>query len=269
MDVTNIASSIVSDENNPREYVLNGAQVVDRRTAGDLRCALAIVGDDRRLARRRASKHKQQSMVLLDALAAPFESRMAALTDARRRAASHAEVTHGRAREQAGERAAGLGRAVRDRAGAPRAGAPAPLHAALGMRRRALREAAPPGGPSSRSGSPLAANGNVLQTLGVMRVTLDGARLATLEAARRLDEEGNKTAKGAIAACKVAAPKAALSSSTRSDPLPAHAVGARRPAPGAHVRGRHGRLVGGRAGEGMLEETIASGAEASRSCERR
>ena len=50
----------------------------------------------------------------------------------------------------------------------------------------------------------------MLQTLGVMRVTLDGARLATLEAARRLDKEGNKTAKGAIAACKVAAPKAAL-----------------------------------------------------------
>ena len=44
-------------------------------------------------------------------------------------------------------------------------------------------------------GKPLAANGSVLQNLGRCRVTLDGARLATLEAARRLDAEGNKVAK--------------------------------------------------------------------------
>ena len=31
-----------------------------------------------------------------------------------------------------------------------------------------------------------------------------------MDAARRLDNEGNKAAKGAIAACKVAAPRAAL-----------------------------------------------------------
>jgi alkylation response protein AidB-like acyl-CoA dehydrogenase len=79
----------------------------------------------------------------------------------------------------------------------------------IGMGERALRLAARRAADRVAFGKPLAANGNVLQTLGVMRVTLDGARLATLEAARRLDEEGNKTAKGAIAACKVAAPKAA------------------------------------------------------------
>ena len=59
-------------------------------------------------------------------------------------------------------------------------------------------------------GKPLAANGSTLQTLGACRVRLDGARLMTLEAARMLDAEGNKRAKGAIAACKIAAPKAAL-----------------------------------------------------------
>ena len=57
---------------------------------------------------------------------------------------------------------------------------------------------------------PLSRNASVLQTLGRARVTLDGARLATLDAARRLDAEGNKAAKGAIAACKVAAPAAAI-----------------------------------------------------------
>ena len=57
---------------------------------------------------------------------------------------------------------------------------------------------------------PLSRNASVLQTLGRARVILDGARLATLDAARRLDAEGNKAAKGAIAACKVAAPAAAI-----------------------------------------------------------
>jgi len=51
-------------------------------------------------------------------------------------------------------------------------------------------------------GQPLSKNASVLQTLGKMRVRLDGAKLATLDAARLLDAEGNKSAKGAIAACK-------------------------------------------------------------------
>ena len=51
-------------------------------------------------------------------------------------------------------------------------------------------------------GQPLSKNASVLQTLGKMRVQLDGAKLATLDAARLLDAEGNKSAKGAIAACK-------------------------------------------------------------------
>ena len=51
-------------------------------------------------------------------------------------------------------------------------------------------------------GQPLSKNASVLQTLGKMRVQIDGAKLATLDAARLLDAEGNKSAKGAIAACK-------------------------------------------------------------------
>ena len=67
-----------------------------------------------------------------------------------------------------------------------------------------------PPAASPRSFAALSRNASVLQTLGRARVTLDGARLATLDAARRLDAEGNKAAKGAIAACKVAAPAAAI-----------------------------------------------------------
>ena len=80
----------------------------------------------------------------------------------------------------------------------------------IGMGERALVLAARRALGRVAFGKPLADNGNVLQQLGSMRVTLEGARLQTLEAARRLDLEGNKSAKGAIAACKVAAPKAAL-----------------------------------------------------------
>ena len=80
----------------------------------------------------------------------------------------------------------------------------------LGMGERALRLAARRARERTAFGRTLAENGATMQTLGRCRVALEGARLATLDAARRLDNEGNKAAKGAIAACKVAAPRAAL-----------------------------------------------------------
>ncbi|ACO69009.1 predicted protein [Micromonas commoda] len=80
----------------------------------------------------------------------------------------------------------------------------------IGMGERALTLAARRAEARVAFGQPLSRNASVLQTLGRARVTLDGARLATLDAARRLDAEGNKAAKGAIAACKVAAPAAAI-----------------------------------------------------------
>ena len=209
-DATNIASSIVSDEKNPREYVLNGRKWW---TSGacDPRCALAIFMG-KTAPDGTAPKHKQQSMVLV-AMRAPGVRVLRPLTvfgydDAPH---GHAEVTFTDVRVDKQESVLlGEGRGFEIAQG--RLG-PGRLHHCMrliGMGERALRLAARRAADRVAFGKPLAANGNVLQTLGVMRVTLDGARLATLEAARRLDKEGNKTAKGAIAACKVAAPKAAL-----------------------------------------------------------
>ena len=207
-DATNIASSIATDGT---DYVLNGRKWW---TSGacDPRCALAIFMG-KTAPDGAAPKHKQQSMVLVP-MNAPGVRVLRPLTvfgydDAPH---GHAEVTFTDVRVDRNESVLlGEGRGFEIAQG--RLG-PGRLHHCMrliGMGERALSLAARRAADRVAFGKPLAANGNVLQTLGVMRVTLDGARLATLEAARRLDKEGNKTAKGAIAACKVAAPKAALS----------------------------------------------------------
>jgi acyl-CoA dehydrogenase len=209
-DATNIASSIVKDATDQNRYVLNGRKWW---TSGacDPRCALAIFMG-KTAPDGAAPKHKQQSMVLVP-MKSPGVRVLRPLSvfgydDAPH---GHAEVTFTDVRvDRSGSVLLGEGRGFEIAQG--RLG-PGRLHHCMrliGMGERALSLAARRAADRVAFGKPLAANGNVLQTLGVMRVTLDGARLATLEAARRLDKEGNKTAKGAIAACKVAAPKAAL-----------------------------------------------------------
>jgi alkylation response protein AidB-like acyl-CoA dehydrogenase len=81
----------------------------------------------------------------------------------------------------------------------------------IGMGERALELAIVRSKSRVAFGKPLAENGAVLQRLGQCRVTLDGARLLTLQAAYELDTRGIKLARGTVAACKVAAPAAALS----------------------------------------------------------
>ena len=118
-------------------------------------------------------------------------------------------------------------------------------------------------------GQPLSKNASVLQTLGKMRVQLDGAKLATLDAARLLDAEGNKSAKGAIAACKgefilILARAIVLTSCfflsrgagcchrghRRGDSDPRCVGRVRRHPAGEDVRGCADVAVGGRAGRG-------------------
>ncbi len=119
-------------------------------------------------------------------------------------------------------------------------------------------------------GQPLSKNASVLQTLGKMRVRLDGAKLATLDAARLLDAEGNKSAKGAIAACKgefilILVRAIALTSfffvlsrgsgcrhrgDRRGDSDPRCVGRVRRHPAGEDVRGCADAAVGGRAGRG-------------------
>ena len=207
-DATNIDSRIVSDGN---DYVLNGRKWW---TSGacDPRCALVIFMGKTIPDALAQSKHTQQTMVLVS-MNAPGVTVVRPLTvfgydDAPH---GHAEMLFENVRVGKTESTLlGEGRGFEIAQG--RLG-PGRLHHCMrliGMGERALVLAARRALGRVAFGKPLADNGNVLQQLGSMRVTLEGARLQTLEAARRLDLEGNKSAKGAIAACKVAAPKAAL-----------------------------------------------------------
>jgi alkylation response protein AidB-like acyl-CoA dehydrogenase/aminoglycoside phosphotransferase (APT) family kinase protein len=205
-DATNIRSSIVVDGD---DFLVNGLKWW---TSGacDPRCRLAIfmgkTSPD-------APKHRQQSMVLVP-MDAPGVTVVRHLPvfgydDAPH---GHAETLFENVRVPAVDSMLlGEGRGFEIAQG--RLG-PGRLHHCMrliGMGERALQLAARRASSRVAFGKTLAENGSVLQTLGRSRVMLDGARLATLDAARRLDLEGNKVAKGAIAACKVAAPAAALS----------------------------------------------------------
>lgn len=207
-DATNIDSRITSDGDS---YILNGRKWW---TSGacDPRCALAIFMGKTTPDESATNKHTQQTMVLVSMKSRGVDV-VRPLTvfgydDAPH---GHAEVMFSNVRVSKTESTLlGEGRGFEIAQG--RLG-PGRLHHCMrliGMGERALLLAAQRAMDREAFGKPLSQNGNVLQQLGTMRVTLDQAKLSTLEASRRLDREGNKVAKGAIAQCKVAAPKAAL-----------------------------------------------------------
>jgi len=208
-DATNIESAIVRDG---RDYVLNGRKWW---TSGacDPRCKLIIFMGKTARDDSGTPKHEQQSMVLC-AMDAPGVRVVRPLTvfgydDAPH---GHAEMTFTNVRVIANESILlGEGRGFEIAQG--RLG-PGRLHHCMrliGMGERALELAASRAKSRVAFGQPLASNGAVLQRLGQCRVTLDGARLLTLQAAHLLDKCGIKVARGAVAVCKVAAPTAALS----------------------------------------------------------
>lgn len=208
-DATNIESAITR---HGADYILNGRKWW---TSGacDPRCKVIIfmgktAGDNSGVA-----KHKQQSMVLCP-MDAPGVKVVRPLTvfgydDAPH---GHAEVTFTNVRVNAASSILlGEGRGFEIAQG--RLG-PGRLHHCMrliGMGERALELASARSKSRVAFGKPLSHNGNVLQQLGRCRVTLDGARLLTLQAAHSLDQHGIKVARGAVASCKVAAPAAALS----------------------------------------------------------
>lgn len=207
-DATNIESAIVRDGD---DYLLNGRKWW---TSGacDPRCKVIIFMGKTARDDSGVAKHKQQSMVLC-----PMNARGVAVVrpltvfgydDAPH---GHAEVTFTDVRVNAAESILlGEGRGFEIAQG--RLG-PGRLHHCMrliGMGERALELASDRAKSRVAFGAPLARNGNVLQRLGQSRVTLDGARLLTLQAAHSLDVDGIKVARGAVAACKVAAPAAAL-----------------------------------------------------------
>lgn len=208
-DATNIESAITREG---AQYVLNGRKWW---TSGacDPRCKVIIFMGKTARDGSGVAKHRQQSMVLCD-MDAPGVQVIRPLTvfgydDAPH---GHAEVIFKNVRiDAAASILLGEGRGFEIAQG--RLG-PGRLHHCMrliGMGERALELASERAKSRVAFGAPLVKNGSVLQRLGKCRVTLDGARLLTLQAANSLDFHGIKVARGAVAACKVAAPAAALS----------------------------------------------------------
>lgn len=208
-DATNIESAIVRDGT---DYVLNGRKWW---TSGacDPRCKVIIFMGKTTRDGSGIAKHRQQSMVLCP-MDAPGVTVIRPLTvfgydDAPH---GHAEMTFDDVRVKA-EASILLGEGRGFEIAQGRLG-PGRLHHCMrliGMGERALEIASERAKKRVAFGAPLARNGNVLQRLGQCRVTLDGARLLTLQAAHALDVHGIKVARGAVAACKVAAPAASIS----------------------------------------------------------
>lgn len=80
----------------------------------------------------------------------------------------------------------------------------------IGMAERSLELMVVRGKSRVAFGKPLAALGSFAERLADCRIQLNAARLLVVQAARVLDKEGFKGARGDIAAAKVAAPRAAL-----------------------------------------------------------
>ncbi|MQM01846.1 hypothetical protein Taro_034597, partial [Colocasia esculenta] len=203
-DATNIECSITRDGSS---YVINGTKWW---TSGamDPRCRLLIVMGKTDF---NAAKHKQQSMVLVDAKTPGVHIKrpltVFGFDDAPH---GHAEVSFENVRVPIENILLGEGRGFEIAQG--RLG-PGRLHhcmrlvgaAERGMQmtvQRALRRRA--------FGKSIAEHGSFLSDLAKCRVELEKTRLIVLEAADQLDRFGNKKARGMIAIAKVSAPTMAL-----------------------------------------------------------
>eukprot|EP00191_Tetraselmis_sp_GSL018_P011365 CAMPEP_0177615656 /NCGR_PEP_ID=MMETSP0419_2-20121207/23591_1 /TAXON_ID=582737 /ORGANISM="Tetraselmis sp., Strain GSL018" /LENGTH=783 /DNA_ID=CAMNT_0019113367 /DNA_START=126 /DNA_END=2474 /DNA_ORIENTATION=- len=204
-DATNIESSIVRDGGS---YVLNGSKWW-ASGAMDPRCRLAIfMGKTDPL----APAHAQQTMAVVplpcDGVEIIRPLTVFGYDDAPH---GHAEIRFHDVRIPVDNILLGEGRGFEIAQG--RLG-PGRLHhcmRCIGMGERALQAVARRAARRTMFGKPLAEHGAFAAALAKCWVELDGARLLVQSAAHELDEMGNKQARGAIAAAKVAAPAAALS----------------------------------------------------------
>ena len=206
-DATNVRASISA--HNAAEVELNGRKWWTTG-APDPRCRLCIfLGLDSRAVDAGAPRHMRHSMVLVP-LPHPGVRQVRALTvfgydDAPH---GHAELEFDRVRVPASNVMLGQGRGFEI---AQRRLGPGRLHHCMrvvGLGERALELAAERASQRRAFGKTLA----MLSTdkLAEGRLALRQARLVVLDAAAELDRSGNKAARVALAAAKVAAPRAAL-----------------------------------------------------------
>ncbi|XP_078439909.1 acyl-CoA dehydrogenase-like protein isoform X2 [Wolffia australiana] len=203
-DATNIECSITRDGN---FYVINGTKWW---TSGamDPRCRILIVMGK---TNPNAPKHKQQSMILVDAQTPGVNIKRPLLVfgfdDAPH---GHAEISFDNVRVPVENILLGEGRGFEIAQG--RLG-PGRLHHCMrlvGAAERGMELMVQRALLRKVFGKTIAEHGSFLSDLAKCRIDLAATRLLVLDAADQLDQLGNKKARGAIAMAKVSAPNMAL-----------------------------------------------------------